>query len=255
MHYVIGDIHGNYKTLLALVEKLPSDATLVFVGDLVDRGGESAEVVKYIRENKHLCVMGNHEEMMVTFGKLFVGNYENSRSMPSHNVWLSNGGADTLLSYGLISLVDGRPEVKEDEFEKLEVFKGDMEWMLSLPIFLELDAKHSSGKPVVVSHASLTSVWELRNIDSSFSTFSRTATTSRKTPEIDAPIFNIFGHTPQEFGADVEKHYVNVDTGCYMHTYGYSELSAYCVENGEVISVQRVQDGYKKVVKKDTSWR
>ncbi|WP_139064136.1 hypothetical protein [Sulfurimonas gotlandica] len=48
------------------------------------------------------------------------------------------------------------------------------------------------------------------------------------------------------------EHYVNVDTGCYMHTYGYSQLSAYCVENGEIISVQRVLDGYKKVVKKET---
>ncbi|EDZ61357.1 hypothetical protein SMGD1_2433 [Sulfurimonas gotlandica GD1] len=37
-----------------------------------------------------------------------------------------------------------------------------------------------------------------------------------------------------------------------MHTYGYSQLSAYCVENGEIISVQRVLDGYKKVVKKET---
>ncbi|NOR57946.1 MAG: hypothetical protein GQ474_05420, partial [Sulfurimonas sp.] len=76
-----------------------------------------------------------------------------------------------------------------------------------------------------------------------------------KTPETDASIFNIFGHTPQEFGVDVEDHYVNVDTGCYMHTYGYSQLSTYCVESGETISVQRVQDGYKKVVKKDTTFR
>ncbi|WP_373001390.1 metallophosphoesterase [Sulfurimonas sp.] len=150
MHYVIGDVHGNYKTLLALVQKLPSDATIVFVGDLVDRAGESAEVVKFIRDNAHLCVMGNHEEMMVTFGKLFINNYENDRSLPSHSIWFSNGGIDTLLSYGLISLVD---------------------------------------------------------------------------------------------------------TGCNMHTYGYSQLSAYCVESGETVSVQRVQDGYKKVVKKDTSFR
>ena len=255
MHYVIGDVHGNYKNTISLVEKLPSDATLIFVGDLVDRGGESAQVVKFIRENAHFCVMGNHEEQMITFGKLFIDNYENGRSLPSHSIWFSNGGADTLLSYGLISLVDGRPEIKENEFEKLEIFKSDIEWMQSLPLYLELDAKHSSGKPVVVSHASITSVWELRSIDSEFTTFSKTATTSRKNPQPDAPIFNIFGHSPQEFGVEVEDHYVNVDTGCYMHTYGYSQLSAYCVESGETISEQRVQDGYKKVSKKETSLR
>ncbi len=39
MTYIIGDVHGEYDTLLALVDKLPKDAKLIFVGDLVDRGG------------------------------------------------------------------------------------------------------------------------------------------------------------------------------------------------------------------------
>ena len=40
-HYIIGDVHGEYQTLLALVEKLPKDAKLIFVGDLIDRGLQS----------------------------------------------------------------------------------------------------------------------------------------------------------------------------------------------------------------------
>ncbi|MDY0264258.1 MAG: metallophosphoesterase [Sulfurospirillum cavolei] len=43
MHYVIGDVHGHFDTLKALVAKLPTEATLVFVGDLVDRGRQSSE--------------------------------------------------------------------------------------------------------------------------------------------------------------------------------------------------------------------
>jgi len=54
------------------------------------------------------------------------------------------------------------------------------------------------------------------------------------------PIFNIFGHTPPvEFGVEIEESYVNVDTGCYANEYGYGELSAYCVETGEVVAVNR----------------
>jgi len=37
-HYIIGDIHGEYQVLLKLIEKLPKDAKLIFVGDLIDKG-------------------------------------------------------------------------------------------------------------------------------------------------------------------------------------------------------------------------
>ena len=38
MKYIIGDVHGCYDTLMALIAKLPEDAEIVFVGDLIDRG-------------------------------------------------------------------------------------------------------------------------------------------------------------------------------------------------------------------------
>jgi len=67
-HYIIGDVHGEYQTLLALIERLPKDAKLIFVGDLIDRGLESAEVVKLVRIFGHACVMGNHENEMIYAG-------------------------------------------------------------------------------------------------------------------------------------------------------------------------------------------
>ena len=45
MYYIIGDVHGHYDTLMRLVDRLPQDAELIFVGDLIDRGSQSAEVV------------------------------------------------------------------------------------------------------------------------------------------------------------------------------------------------------------------
>lgn len=46
--YIISDVHGCYKTLLALIDKLPNkkDSKIVFVGDLVDRGANS--IVRYL---------------------------------------------------------------------------------------------------------------------------------------------------------------------------------------------------------------
>ena len=63
--YVIGDVHGHYNALMKLVKNLPSNAKLVFVGDLIDRGSQSREVIKFVRENGHLCVLGSHEKMMI----------------------------------------------------------------------------------------------------------------------------------------------------------------------------------------------
>lgn len=67
-HFIVGDVHGMLDELAALVEELdpsPRDV-FVFVGDLVDKGPQSAAVVKYVRRLSKYCkvvlVEGNHEE-------------------------------------------------------------------------------------------------------------------------------------------------------------------------------------------------
>lgn len=240
MHYVIGDVHGHYNTLLALVKKLPKDAKLIFVGDLIDRGSQSAEVVKFVRENNHLCVMGNHEEYMFTYGHSFVQSYENNEPIHQYNLWFQNGGVDTLRSYGVMKIVEGKVGKIDNYQEPLQRFKDDMKWMESLPDYIELDL-HVNGKPVVISHAPIDTVWGLRKNDAMYSTFHRIATTNRRDPDEDAKIFNIFGHTPVRFGPEIKEHFVNVDTGCYMGKNGYNQLSAYCVETGEVVCQEYVK--------------
>lgn len=237
MYYVIGDVHGHYDSLMKLVEALPGDATLVFVGDLVDRGRGSAEVVRYVRDNNHLCVMGNHEAMMVTHGASLVRSYETEAALEQYNLWYSNGGIDTIRSYGIVDIVDGKLAKRNDCQDALQQFKEDMQWMQGLPLYIELDTGHPSGKPVVVSHAPLSASWHLRDAEPAYAAFLRAATTTRLNPTEDAPIFNIFGHTPRRHGPEVHGHFVNVDSGCYLCDPGYGKLSAYCVETGERVSV------------------
>jgi serine/threonine protein phosphatase 1 len=65
---VIGDIHGCYRELLELLDAaaLAADDVVVSVGDLVDRGPESAEVVAWFRARTAAVVlMGNHERKHV----------------------------------------------------------------------------------------------------------------------------------------------------------------------------------------------
>ncbi len=243
--YIIGDVHGQYNTLLALVAKLPKEAKLVFVGDLIDRGYFSKEVVAFVRKGKHLCVMGNHEEFMIEDAPYILNAYEEERKLDLYSLWFTNGGTKTLLSYAVIQLVEGRPEKVKDCEEALAHIRADIAWMKTLPLYLELDIKHSSNKPVIISHACVGAVWKFHDDEKGKNTFKEYALWNRKNPPIDMPIFNIFGHTPVEFGVEIEDSYVNVDTGCYINQHGYAELSAYCVESSEVVSVYRVKEDKK----------
>jgi serine/threonine protein phosphatase 1 len=94
--YAIGDIHGSFDRLLALMDKIGIDDTahrLVFLGDYIDRGPGSFEVVEYLlelqkRHRNTVFLKGNHEEML-----------EKYLSGEDRLTYLVNGGQQTLESY------------------------------------------------------------------------------------------------------------------------------------------------------------
>jgi len=100
--YAIGDIHGCYEKLLALVAKVrghagPRPFHAIFLGDYVDRGPDSRRVVELVRRltagadlhAKWSALRGNHEAMMIAALR---GDHADK--------WLSNGGKETTASYG-----------------------------------------------------------------------------------------------------------------------------------------------------------
>lgn len=103
--YAIGDVHGCLdllEQLLAAIEEeiardSPRKASIIFLGDLIDRGPKSAQVVDKLRTYSpegaaaHF-IMGNHEEVMLN---VLDGQAELLAD------WLRFGGAETLQSYGL----------------------------------------------------------------------------------------------------------------------------------------------------------
>src|SRR5881392_2004179 len=69
--FAIGDIHGDLTALHTLFERLPAltdEDTVVFLGDYIDRGPESAGVVEFVRKledrgpAKVVALRGNHED-------------------------------------------------------------------------------------------------------------------------------------------------------------------------------------------------
>jgi serine/threonine protein phosphatase 1 len=96
--FAIGDIHGcldKLRKLLGLIDVDWENDTVVFMGDYIDRGPDSKRVVDYVLElrKKHeqvVCLKGNHEWMFL--------NYLDHRE---EHIYLTNGGRDTLQSYGI----------------------------------------------------------------------------------------------------------------------------------------------------------
>lgn len=111
MFYPVGDIHGRYDCLVGLYNKIMERIkenpdilgdTIVFLGDYIDRGPQSKQVLDFLMSLgnsdivKHVILMGNHELMMID--ARFNENYETERDA---SLWLSNGGDETLKSFGL----------------------------------------------------------------------------------------------------------------------------------------------------------
>ena len=237
--YIIGDVHGEYETLLSLVAKLPKNAEIIFVGDLIDRGAQSKEIIEFVRKNNYRSVLGNHEQLMIDYGTSFTKTYPDSTNPSFLHNWYNNGGDATLFSYGLLKYdrKEGMQCIKNPE--AMKQFLDDIEWLKSLLLYIELPQK-INNKPVVISHAPCADVWQHHDNPDALETFREYALWHRRDPKPESEIFNIFGHTPVEFGVEIEEHFANVDTGCYIKKHGYNELSAFCVETQEVVSVSRV---------------
>jgi calcineurin-like phosphoesterase family protein len=106
IYYVIGDIHGEadqlrqlHKTIIERhrAEFRDTDKTIVHLGDYVDRGPDSYDVIEIVMslENdpnqKVINLKGNHEQLMLDA-------YQKDKPCAYH-VWLDNGGAQTISSY------------------------------------------------------------------------------------------------------------------------------------------------------------
>lgn len=113
----IGDVHGHYDGLMKLLDAIAPDASdqVYFVGDLIDRGPQSAQVIDFVQHSPYLCVLGNHEQLLLeAFPKGQV-------HMPALQGWLFSGGQATLSSY--------------HDTEKLF---DHLAWIRDLPLYLDL---------------------------------------------------------------------------------------------------------------------
>ena len=153
-YITVGDIHGRYDLLVKLLGMAESrfpDHRLIFLGDMVDRGPDSFQVVDTIKKltetTNAIALLGNHEDMML--------EYARKRWVDRQDNWMYNGGRKTVESYGKATKLYGNAKF-------FTAFgQTHQTWMRDLPIYYETDE-------IWISHAPVPAADVLRNRRSDF---------------------------------------------------------------------------------------
>jgi len=181
----IGDVHGCNTALDTLLERVaPASAdTLVFLGDLVDRGPGTKQVLDRVLELENRCrvilIMGNHEEMML-----------NALNGLDRKLWYHFGGDEAVESYG-----GSMHAIPQSHIELIQ--SGLDYWETPSTIFI-----HANLQP----HAPL---------DQQDGLYLRWTHLSGNERRYDPQRRVICGHTPQKSGYPLEMPgWVGIDTDC-----------------------------------------
>lgn len=271
--YLVGDIHGCFAEYLELeavifrhAEKHQARPLIVSVGDLIDRGPDSASVVAHFLQGQHkgthAAILGNHEVMLLqvlqhlapwnfeaegcgfplwmsTLEELYAQGEGLAATMDWStyqeaipHLWLSQGGIQTLQSYDMDPL-----DPASWHFSPLV-----MQYLVSLPLYWESEqgvATHALAQPEDLRLVKSAMVGEL-DLSAQHLQAVKQAVHSllwnRDLPvgRPDAKRLHVSGHTPL---SHVRRwrllQCTQIDTGC---VYGRS-LSAYCLVRDKVLAV------------------
>lgn len=204
---VVGDVHGCLDALQRLVSALgydeegchPQGRTLVFVGDLINRGPDSAGVLRWVSrmalEGRARMTLGNHDDTLL-------------RCLRGAPMDPARRGLDATLAQ-----IAAAPDSRTLRAETLALLE-------SARLYLPLD-----GGRLIVVHAGIEEVMLGKPSNAETRRFMLNGDAVGKTPQgktlrrdwagsYRGPAFVVYGHTPQE-RAEVRGRTCNVDTGAY----------------------------------------
>jgi serine/threonine protein phosphatase 1 len=204
IHYAIGDVHGRDDLLEKLLALITADrkmrhptapATLVYLGDYIDRGWCSREVIDRIRRGvpdfETIALKGNHEHMMMACLETVDSEV--------WEMWLGNGGEETAASFGLKIQV-------EDDCDPAALAKAlgadRMKWLDTLKLY------HRTNEYLFV-HAGIVPGRPLAEQQEKDLIWIRRAFLDS---DVDHGCIVVHGHTPTE-EPELKANRIGVDTG------------------------------------------
>jgi serine/threonine protein phosphatase 1 len=215
--FAIGDIHGCFDSFKELVEnqiQLAKVDKLVLLGDYIDRGKNSKEVIDYIIDLDEkgydiISLVGNHELLLL----------EAFADEKNKLNWIQNGGGDTLKSFE-IDLIRDIPAKYVDFFKKLKSYYSFEEFLFAHAGF--------NDKLLDPFKDTYSMVWECQ-------------------VEYFNPLFAgktiVHGHRPIMVNfckeqISTNRQVINIDTGCvYKEKAGYGKLTAIELYSKKLFSI------------------
>lgn len=234
--YAVGDIHGRADLLAELLAQVDTDdrarggapAMLIFLGDLIDRGPESAQVVDMLMrfagsrpDGATRFLLGNHEEVFLSV----VGG-----DLKALKFFHRIGGRETILSYGiseteydagdykeLMAMVQARVPAEHIDF--VHAFED----MIAVGDYLFVHAGIRPSEPIDQQRVS-----DLRWIREEFLSFTG-----------PLPKVVVHGHTISE-DVELTAHRIGIDTGAYrsgkLTAMGFEGSSRWLLQTGQIPS-------------------
>ena len=215
--FAIGDIHGCYDSLKKMIEeviKLQKIDKLILLGDYIDRGKKSKEVIDFIiqlLEQKFDIVplMGNHETMLLDAIK-------NEKNVSK---WIQNGGVQTLKSFKISS-------IKNLDSKYVKFFNTLKYYYL----FNEFLFVHAGFNDNMVNPFSdfYSMIWKCKESYNNPLLANKTV---------------VHGHNPININqcktiVSSKHRVINIDTGCvYKDKLGFGKLTAYDCNNHQIYFV------------------
>jgi serine/threonine protein phosphatase 1 len=207
--YAVGDIHGCVGLLDPLLARIDADLAAnpierpiqVFLGDYLDRGPASREVldrlIELVETHNAVCLKGNHEAFALEFLEN-PGNFDD---------WRRWGGLETLISYGLVpSGIVGQEKRKElANALKQAMPRSHQEFLAKLPLTYDCGDfffVHAGVRPGVrlAAQQEHDLIWIRDEFLSSEADFGKVI---------------VHGHTPVQ-APDFQRNRINIDTGAYV---------------------------------------
>lgn len=215
---LVSDIHGCYKTFRYLVEKeweLTYDDELYILGDYIDRGPASKQVIDYILslQNKGYTVhtlIGNHEDMLL----------EGQDDDLQFKNWLINGGDTTLSSFGVNHPDEFHEDYKQFFSELAYYYEMDKAFLVHAGFDFSEPNPFNAYKSMLWIRDFQVDTRQLKNK------------------------FLIHGHTPIacetiQKGIDRESTCINIDAGCvFNHIPGLGYLCGLNLNSFEAVFIQ-----------------
>lgn len=132
--FIIPDIHGCYEELEKMLENVPEDTLIVFLGDYIDRGADSKKaagiVMNLVQNGQAVAIKGNHEAMLL----------DSINGMFNWKIYMQNGGDKALFDFNKDYIKINNQTTFKNYIDAMnEHNKAHLTFFENLPFAIEMD--------------------------------------------------------------------------------------------------------------------